>query len=165
MINSRKAIFAILNTYSPPNIWLLCSETQFCAEQVPHSLRPLGQDLISMPTGLDHHFSHSNDIIIGHITVKKVAHRINKYHLRSLPVNWLGKLFRYKAQIKALFIRMTFNSTKTFGKCFGITASASRADLGASANRVPGSVCPLDLRVVAHFSVSIGLRGARNPQF
>src|SRR6266498_3097824 len=111
MINSRKAIFAILNAYSPPNVWMLCGETQFCAEKVPHSLRPLGQDLIGMPTRSGHDFSHCDDIIIGHISVKKVAHRINKYHLRSLPANWLGKLFRYKAQVKALFIRMTFNST------------------------------------------------------
>src|SRR6266498_278107 len=118
MINSRKAIFAILNAYSPPNVWMLCGETQFCAEKVPHSLRPLGQDLIGMPTRSGHDFSHCDDIIIGHISVKKVAHRINKYHLRSLPANWL-----------------------------------------------PGSICPLDLRVVAHFGVSISLRGARNPQF
>src|SRR5262245_40617211 len=117
-----------------------------------------------MPTRFGHDFSHGDDIIIGYITVKKVAHRINKYHLRSLPPYCLGKLFRYKAQVKALFIRMPFNSTKTFGKCFGVTVSASRADLGASANRVPGGISPLDLRVIAHFGGSIGLRGARNPQ-
>src|SRR5262245_60227753 len=118
-----------------------------------------------MPTRLDHHFSHSNDVIIGHVTVKEVAHRIDKDHLRSLPADWLNELFRHKAQIKALFIRMAFNSTKAFSKCFGVAASASRADFGASANRVPCSICPLDLRVIAHFGGSIGLRGTRDPQF
>src|SRR5215813_10081834 len=118
-----------------------------------------------MPVSFDHYCSYSNDVIIGHVTVKEVAHRIDKDHLRSLPADWLNELFRHKAQIKALFIRMAFNSTKALSKCFGVTASASRADLGASANRVRGSVCPLDLRVIAHFGVSIGLRGARNPQF
>src|SRR2546426_9075470 len=140
MINSRKAIFAILNAYSPPNIWLLCGETQFCAEKVPHSLRPFSQYLIGMPTRVGHDFSHGDDIIIRYFAMKKVAHRINKYHLRSLPANWLGKLFRYKAQVKTLFIRMTFDSTKTFSKRFGVAASASGADLCASADRIPGGI-------------------------
>ena len=41
---------------------------------------------------------------------------------------------------------MTLNPAKTFGKSLGVAMLATWTDLGATADGVPGGVCPFDLR-------------------
>ena len=70
--------------------------------------------------------------------------------LRRPPSKRLRQLLRPQPQIKPLFIRMPLNPAKPLRKRFGIAVLASRADLDAAADGIPGRISPFDWRVDRH---------------
>jgi hypothetical protein len=76
--------------------------------------------------------------------MKEVAHGVHKDHFWGLPAEWLGEFLGDEAKVKALLVRVAGYSAKAFGEYLCVTVLAPWANLGATANRVPGCVCPFD---------------------
>src|SRR2546426_4830761 len=67
-----------------------------------------------------------------------------------MPTQRLGKFLGYKPEVKPLGVRMTWNSSETLSERFCIAVSTTWTNLGAPSHRIPGSISPLDWRVIAH---------------
>ena len=96
-----------------------------------------------MPVGLDHDLGDRADIGIRHAGVEKIAHGIHENHLARLPPQGFFELLRNQAKIEALLVGVSGYSSKSLGKGFGITMSASGTDFGTAPHRIPGGICPL----------------------
>src|SRR5438445_7865168 len=143
-------MWSVLDTHSPPNVILLRCKTKFSLEQVLEAVRPLGQNLIGVPVRRRHHAGDRDDVVIRHVLVKKVAHRVHENHPGRPPAKRVAKFFGNEPQVEAKLERMTRHTAKTLGEGLGVTMHAAGTDLGASPNRIPSCVRPLDFRFVAH---------------
>src|SRR6266446_10889447 len=111
-------------------------------EKLPQTVGSLRENLVRVPICRDHYVRNGHDIVVGHIFMKQVAHGIDENHLGIPPAQWLGKLFRDKAQIESLFVGMSLHSAKAFRKRLGVAVLTAIADLGAAPNGIPSCVCP-----------------------
>ena len=64
--------------------------------------------------------------------MKEIAHRVDEDHPGRPPLERLGQLFRNKAEIEALLIRMAGNATKVLGEGFRVAMGAAGTGLGAA---------------------------------
>jgi len=78
-------IVRILNAHTHPDILV---PSKF-SSKVEESLRSLCQDLKRVPFGLTHHIKNAANEIEWNGSVKKIAHRIDKYFPRLIPPQWL----------------------------------------------------------------------------
>lgn len=140
-------MLAILYADTPPNVCMLSSKTKVVIQEFLKAFRSLGENLKYVPVGQSHNSHNFDDVIIGHIAVEEVAHRIHKHHPRHSPFKWLGQFFRNETEIKTLLVGVTRNSAKTFSKCFGIAVLATGTDLGTTAHWIPSCVGPFDFGV------------------
>ena len=99
-----------------------------------------------MVIGFDHHIEDAPDVFIRHLLVEEVRHGVHEYHLWLFPPQRHLKPLGPELQIKALFIRMTRHTAEPLGKCLGIAMLATRTDLRAAGDGVPGGVGPFDGR-------------------
>src|SRR5947207_2212319 len=103
-----------------------------------------------MPVRLLHDFGNLNYVLSRNTLVEQVAHAVDKHHPRPAPTQGLTEFFRHQPQVETLFIRMSRHISESFRERFGVTMSASRADLGAAANRIPGGIRPFNGRALTH---------------
>ena len=82
--------------------------------------------------------------------MKQVAHRVHEHHLWSSPAERLGEFVRNKPQVESLFVGVTLHAAEPLGERLRIAVLASRADLRAAPNWIPGRVRPPDFGVLAH---------------
>jgi hypothetical protein len=61
-----------------------------------------------------------------------------------------GQFVRNHPQVETLFVRMPWHSSKAFGEGFRIAVGTARADLGATGDRIPGSISPFDRALLSH---------------
>src|SRR6202035_3873504 len=111
-----KAITLILNTHSPPNMFVMRSKAQRTVEHVQEPFRSLRQNLIRMPVRLDHDLYNIHDISVRHLWLEQVAHAIYENIARAAPQKRLRELLRNEPQIKSLFIRVTGDAAKSFSE-------------------------------------------------
>src|SRR5208282_4492336 len=97
-----------------------------------------------------HHARDGLRVVIRHSRLKQIAHRVHEHQLGRSPRKRLRKLLRHQPKIKPLFVRMPLDPAKPLRKCLGIAVFASRANLDAAADGIPGRVGPLDMRIEAH---------------
>src|SRR5271166_1435096 len=119
-----------------------------------HPVVTFGQNLERVPVRCPHDFANPGDVLGRHRLVEEIAHRIDEYPLWRAPFQRGFQLFGNEPEVEAEFERMPGHSAKSLGKPFGITMLATGADLRATADRIPGSVGPLDFASITH------LRGA-----
>jgi len=62
----------------------------------------------------------------------------------------LRKLFRNKAKVEALLVRVAGDTAEALCERFGIAVFAARAYLCASPERVPRGICPFDFGMFTH---------------
>src|SRR5919106_5397724 len=103
-----------------------------------------------MPVRELHHVNNGEDVLVRHILMKQVAHRIDEDHFRCMPAQRFSQLLGYEPQVKSLFIGMTWNATETLGKGFSVAMHAPGTDLCTSPNRVPCCIGPFDCRATTH---------------
>ena len=65
VIDPRQAVTPVLDADTPPDVRQLGCEPQLGLQQIPHPLRTLGQDLISVPIGLGHDLGNEYDVLVG----------------------------------------------------------------------------------------------------
>ena len=94
--------------------------------------------------GGEHHSADLLDVVIRHVDVKQVAHRIDEDSARLSPTNWIAEFFGDESKIETLFERVIGNAAESLGESFGVTVSAARADLRAATDGVPRGVSPFD---------------------
>src|SRR5207245_4715693 len=114
-----------------------------------------------MPVGRGHYPNDILDIGIWDLGLKEIAHTVHKDRSRPRPLERFGKLFWDKAEVKPLFVRMSFYAAEALGKGLRVTMFASRADFGAAPERVPGGICPFDLGFIAHNGTIVRTSGRR----
>ena len=114
---------------------------------------PLGENLIGVPVGLDHHPDNILDIGVGNSGLEQIAHAVDKYLALTRPCERLRQFLGHQAQIEPLPIRMARHAPKALGEGLGIAMLAAGADFRASAQRVPSRIRPLDFGVIAHGQV------------
>src|SRR5262245_37404929 len=85
-----------------------------------------------------------------HAFMEQIAHRVDEDHSRSAPGQRLPHLLRHESKVESLLVGMARHAAKAFGEGFGVTVLAAWTDRRAAANRVPGGVCPFDIRFFAH---------------
>ena len=149
-----KPCLPILHADAPPDMTLLCSKAKFAFKQTLQTIRPLGQNLISVPVSSRHHAGNRDNIIIRHVLVEKVAHRVDENHPGSSPAQWVAELFRNDSQIETKFKRMVGHATKPFSESLRVAMQTAGADLRASANGIPSCICPFNFRFVAHLPIT-----------
>jgi hypothetical protein len=115
---------------------------KLAGQEITHSLVPLREHLICVPIRALHDSAYRSDVLGRYTFLKEIAHRVNEHPLWRSPSQWLVQFLGNYSQVKALFVRMAPNSTKSFGKSLGITVLAARAYLGAPADGIPSGVGP-----------------------
>jgi hypothetical protein len=103
-----------------------------------------------MPVSSLHHVRNITDERGGDLLVEQVAHGVDENALPGPPTERLVQLVGHKAKIEALLERMSPHPAESLRKSLGIAMLASRADLRAASDRVPGGVSPLDRRNLGH---------------
>ena len=121
-----------------------------CLEHVPQSGRSLGQNLVGVPVRSLHDVADGLDVVVGHVLVEEVAHRVDEDHFRRLPPQRLRQLFRHEPEVKSLLVRMPGHAPEPLGERLGVAVVAAGRDLGAAADGIPRRVGPFDLGVLAH---------------
>lgn len=149
-INSRQAVLLVLHADTPPDVRLFSSKAQRAFQQRRKAISTLGQNLVGMPIRSRHHTRHLDDVFVGNVLVKQVAHGVHENHPGRSPTQWIAELFQHDAQIKAKLKWMAGNAAPTFGKRLGVTVLAAGANLGTATNWIPCRIRPLDFRFVAH---------------
>ena len=107
-----------------------------------------------MPVRALHRVEYAMDVLERNVFVEQVTHRIDEDELRVPPARRVLESFWTQSQIKASLKRMSLDIAKAFGKALGIAVVATGADLGATGDRVPAAVGPLDSAFVRHASPS-----------
>lgn len=148
--DSWDTVLLVLNTDTPPDVWLPSSFAERRTEERSHPVRALGEHLIDMPVGLQHHGSDRCNIGVRNALVKQIAHGIHEDHARRSPAQGFIQLLGDEPKVEPLLERMTGDAAKAFCERFGVTVGTSGANLRAASNGIPGRIRPLDLRVVTH---------------
>src|SRR5689334_11894555 len=103
-----------------------------------------------MPARELHDTCDLDDVIVGHVLMKQVAHRVYEDHSRRAPLEGLAQLRRNEPEIKPLLVGVAGHPAKTLREGFRIAVGTSGADLGTATDRIPCRIRPLDRRMVAH---------------
>ena len=141
-------MLAVLDAHAPPDVRPIGREAELGPEQVTQPFRTLGQHLVGMPVGPDHHPDDGEDLVVGDVLVEQVAHRVDEDHLGTGQPERLEEFLRDSSQVEPLLVGMAGDAPEPLGEDLGIAVGASRADLGTPPDRVPGDVGPLDGRVL-----------------
>ena len=150
MVDTRKAVSAVLDTHAPPDVRQIRHELQASPQHVTQSPRPFREDLVGMPVGGGHDPRDAQDVVLRDVFVEEVAHRIDEDHPRPRPTHGLAKLLGNKAEVEAAFVWMPRDPAKPLGEGLGVAVCTPRADLRAAAHGIPSRVGPLDFRTTAH---------------
>ena len=129
---------------------------------VTHQRATFCQYLVDMPIRRLHRVEDPVDKLAVYTFVEQVAHRVDEYHTRLLPLRRLRQTRRPQAQIETLFIGMSFNSAPPLGKPLCVAVVAAWSNLRAAGHRVPGSVRPLDVRCLSHVRARLNRRRRSN---
>jgi len=84
------------------------------------------------------------------VLVEQIAHRVDEDQPRTFPCKRYVQALRPELQVETLLVRMIRYTAKPLRERLGIAVGASRTDLVATSDGVPGGVCPLDLAAVGH---------------
>jgi hypothetical protein len=103
-----------------------------------------------MPVRREHYPAHFFDIIIRHLRVKEIAHRIHEDFPWGAPTDRITELLWHDAKIEPLFEGMRRNTAKALGERFGVTVLATRTDFRATPDGVPRGIGPFDFGVGAY---------------
>ena len=104
----------------------------------------LGQHLERVSVGVSHDPADRCDVRGRDGFVEQVAHGVDENPAGAPPRQRLVELLRHQAEVETLLERMSGDPAEAFGECLRVTVCAAGADLGATANRVPGGVGPLN---------------------
>ncbi len=148
--NAREAVTPILHADAVRDVAQFSHPLKLARQQYSHPCVPLGEDLENVPMGAPHDVAHISDEIGRNRLVKEVAHRVDEDFPRSPPVQRLLKFLRDQPQIEALLEWVSRHTPKPFREHLCIAVLAARTNLRAPAHRVPGGICPLDRRTLAH---------------
>src|SRR5436190_14486590 len=103
-----------------------------------------------MPVRLLHHVENTVHVLEWHLLVKKVAHRIDKYHSWFAPMERLLKSLWAKLQIEPVLEGMPRHPPEPFRESFCITVIAARADFRAASYRIPSRISPFNCCGACH---------------
>ena len=112
---------------------------------VRHAVRSLGEHLVHMPIGNQHHIPYLTEIIVGYLAVKEITHRVHEYLGRCLPLDRVPDLMRAQRHAEPVGER---DATHSLRNALGVAMVAARGDLGASSNRISCMRSPAYPRVV-----------------
>ncbi len=143
-------MLAIFHANAKPRVREHQPSIEFSRKKLAQASVTLGEYLISVPGRGLHHATNLRDLLGWNVLVKQVAHRVNEDAFGNPPLERDFQLLGNQSQIKSLLERMTGNPAKSLGEGLCIAVLASGADLGASANRIPGCIGPLYGTVFAH---------------
>ena len=104
----------------PLGVRLVGDLTELRQEHVPQPLGPLGQDLIGVPVRRPHHLDDGFDVIVRHVLMEEVAHRVDEDHLRCRPAERLGELLGHEAQVESLLVRVVRDAPESLGERLGV---------------------------------------------
>src|SRR5271163_176885 len=141
-LQPRQPMLAILDADAEPDLAKRRHPAQLTREKLAQSLMPLGEDLVGVPGRSLHHPANLRDEIDWDVVVKEIAHRIHENSLRHAPLERDLQLLRHEAKVETLLERMARDAAKPLREGFGVAVLAAGADLGASANRIPGRIGP-----------------------
>lgn len=105
-----------------------------------------------MPVRRQHHAADLLDVVVRHLVVEEVAHRIHENLLGRRPPDGVAQFFGHQAQIETELEGMSFHATESLGQGLGVAMLTPWADFSAAPDWVPSGICPLDFRVEAHVS-------------
>jgi hypothetical protein len=60
-----------------------------------------------VPVGRRHDSCNQLDVVVGHIFVEQITHRIHEHHSLLRPGDGFRQFFRYEPQVESLFVGMT----------------------------------------------------------
>ena len=144
--------YRLSSTLTPPDMGCQCSKIECGIQHVPHPFCAFRENLKSMPVRHFHHAGHCDDVFVRDIVLEEITHRVNKHHPWRGPREGLRQFFWHQSQIKSLLVWMARNATKPLSKSFGVAVLTAWADFCATPQWIPGSICPFDLRVAAHYN-------------
>ena len=118
--------------------------------EAPHQRATFGEHLVDVPVHLLHDVEHAAQEFSGNVLVEQVAHGVHEDEPGPPPLFRLPEAFRAEREVEARFEGVARNVPEAFREAFRIAVVAAGAQLGASGDRIPGSVGPLDGAVVGH---------------
>ena len=145
VVHTRQAETPVLDADSPPEVRQLGCKPEPPKEQVPQALGTFGEDLIGVPRTGCHDLRHSFDVIVGNPDVEQVAHRVYEDALGLGEPERFAELLGNQSEVESLFKGTPRNAPEPFGELLGVAVGATWTDLGATPDRVPRRIRPLNL--------------------
>lgn len=103
-----------------------------------------------MPVRPLHDAEHLLDVAGGHILVEEIAHGVHEDRPGLPPTKRQIKHLGLQGQLEPVCVVRLAHGLKALSHGFRIAMQAARADLGATCDRIPGSLSPLDRRMIRH---------------
>src|SRR5580704_16179748 len=152
MDQTWEPVATVLQAHSPPDVREGRRESKAGVKKVSHSKRSLGQHLKCVLVGVLHYFCYFDDVRVGDMLVKEVAHGVDKNSLGPPPSQGFFELLRNESRIEATLVRVARNATEPLRKYRSVTMCAARTYLRASSNRIPRCIGPFDFGVCRHLA-------------
>ena len=108
------------------------------------AIRPLSQNLESVPIGSTHNIEDSLNEFNWNVLVEEVAHRVDEYSLRLSPAKRQFNHVRLEGQCEAFSVVRLTHGLEPLGHSLRIAEFTSGADLIAARDRVPCRLRPFD---------------------
>ena len=117
---------------------------------VPHQGTTLRQDLEEMPIGLLHDIEDTIHELQRDILMEEVTHGVNEYSTRTTPTEGLINPLGTQGQIKSHLEMMPRDTTEALRESLGIAVIAAQRNLGATRQRIPSRIGPLNSRTISY---------------
>jgi len=89
------------------------------------------------------------------VIVKEVAHRIHEHDPRLAPAARNVQQIRMQRHLKAVTVAIAAHGLQALRHPFGVTVSATFADLGAPGDRIPSHFGPFDVGSRRHGNLEL----------
>src|SRR5688500_17927619 len=119
-------------------------------QQAPEPACAFSEYLIGMPICSFHNICYGRDVLHRYIVVEEITHGVDEDHAGFGPSQWFGQFLGDQPQIKSLLVGMSGYAAKPFRKRLRVAMLAAWTNLGATADRVPCCVRPLDFGAFSH---------------
>ena len=117
---------------------------------VPHQGTALRQNLEEVPIGLLHDIEDTIHELQRDILMEEVTHGVNEYSTRTTPTEGLIKALTPQLQVEPHLEMMPRDTTKSLRESLGITVIAAPRNLGATRQRIPSRIGPLNSRTISY---------------
>ena len=131
---------------------------------VPHQGTALRKDLEKVPIGLLHDIEDTIHELQRDILMEEVTHGVDEYSTRTTPTEGLINPLGTQGQVEPHLEMMPRGTTEALRESLGITVIATPRNLGATRQRIPSRISPLNSRTISYDELLNRKRSCPHPR-